>query len=84
MELLLEGRVNGAMVNGNWGSWLSWNTCSVTCGGGVRNRTRNCDNPPPDDNGDACVGDSLEIGECFTQNCPISKPFLFCINRTFL
>ena len=60
-------------LDGNWGSWLSWTTCTVTCGGGVRHRTRNCDNPPPGENGKGCGDNSTETGDCFTQNCPISK-----------
>ena len=76
LELLFGDENADTIRNGNWGSWQSWTTCSVTCGGGLRNRTRSCNNPPPDDDGQGCGGNSVEIGECFTQICPISR-FIF-------
>ena len=47
--------------------------CTVSCGGGVRNRTRNCDNPVPSDAGKDCINNDSEQGACYTQNCPIRK-----------
>ena len=35
------------IVNGDWGVWGAWSTCSMTCGSGTRARSRSCDNPAP-------------------------------------
>ena len=45
-------------VNGNWGSWDTWNNCSHTCGGGVRSRTRLCNDPKPKNGGAACASNA--------------------------
>ena len=50
-------------VSGEWGSWSLWSSCTRTCGGGVSERTRQCDNPAPECGGNICHGDSGESSE---------------------
>lgn len=57
-------------MNGNWGGWNAWNTCSQTCGGGTRSRNKECNNPYPSDGGLVCQGDSQESSDCSTKVCP--------------
>ncbi|XP_056393962.1 properdin isoform X2 [Hyla sarda] len=55
---------------GGWSSWSSWSSCSVTCQVGQRQRTRECNNPPPSCNGE-CIGHPIEVEKCDTQQiCP--------------
>ncbi|XP_065181024.1 uncharacterized protein LOC135811715 [Sycon ciliatum] len=58
--------------NGNWGQWSSWN-CSAPCGLGVRQRTRECNNPQPRNGGMDCYGDGVERNtteSCIITACP--------------
>ena len=59
-------------VNGEWGPWVSWSSCSLSCGkGGNQRRQRKCDNPKPRGNGINCVGDSSQSKSCIhTDLCP--------------
>lgn len=56
-------------VNGVWGSWSGWSTCSATCGTGLRNRKRYCDNPTPEDGGNYCTGTNNEYETCSKVSC---------------
>ena len=55
-------------VNGGWGNWNDWATCSATCGGGVQSRTRGCTDPSPQGSGDQCPTDANNDEE-ETQAC---------------
>ncbi|XP_065181025.1 hemicentin-1-like [Sycon ciliatum] len=59
-------------VNGNWSPWSPW-SCSTTCGGGVRSRTRTCDNPPASAGGVNCSGNAMQanLTLCNVAPCPI-------------
>merc|ERR1711894_14176 len=56
-------------VNGRWSSWSSYGRCSVTCGSGVKYRTRSCSNPPPKNRGLKCLGASSQSTSCGTSPC---------------
>ncbi|ESN93354.1 hypothetical protein HELRODRAFT_89118, partial [Helobdella robusta] len=58
-------------VNGNWGSWTEWSSCTLSCGGGMRKRERRCDNPPPSNDGKFCPGSDQQIDYCNKEECPV-------------
>ena len=59
-------------VDGNWGHWEHWSTCSVTCGGGNRQRFRTCDSPSPANGGEPCSGERHQTdNHCNSFNCPV-------------
>ena len=60
---------NSYVVNCVWGSWDTWATCTVTCGGGVQVRTRKIDTHE-ENSGTACSGVSTEQQTCSTGTCP--------------
>uniref|UniRef100_A0AAG5CYG4 Peptidase M12B domain-containing protein n=1 Tax=Anopheles atroparvus TaxID=41427 RepID=A0AAG5CYG4_ANOAO len=59
--------------NGGWGSWSSFGRCSRSCGGGVQNRTRECDSPKPRNGGKFCSGMRIDYRPCNIQPCPDSR-----------
>uniref|UniRef100_A0A8C8FJK9 Thrombospondin 1b n=1 Tax=Oncorhynchus tshawytscha TaxID=74940 RepID=A0A8C8FJK9_ONCTS len=58
-------------INGNWGPWSLWDTCSATCGGGAQTRKRLCNDPAPKYGGKECQGDSKATQQCNKNACPI-------------
>jgi hypothetical protein len=58
------------LVNGNWGTWQDWNSCSVTCGSGSRSRYHECNNPQPAHGGSNCQGNDTDIESCSMKLCP--------------
>ncbi|XP_035996829.1 hemicentin-1 isoform X1 [Fundulus heteroclitus] len=59
-------------VHGKWSSWMSWGPCSVSCGGGSRERTRLCASPAPQHGGRKCEGNDVHTDFCNGDPCPIS------------
>ena len=57
-------------VEGGWGKWYPWSSCSVSCGGGIRERTRFCNYPPPPKNGKDCAGSGESSESCNEHPCP--------------
>ncbi|XP_076872442.1 hemicentin-1 isoform X2 [Brachyhypopomus gauderio] len=58
-------------VDGKWSSWVSWGACSVSCGGGTRQRTRLCASPAPQHGGRQCEGNDIHVDFCNSEPCPI-------------
>ena len=44
--------------------------CSKTCGEGLKNRTRECNNPAPMYGGNSCNGTNQETDTCNERKCP--------------
>ncbi|XP_057313086.1 SCO-spondin-like isoform X2 [Hydractinia symbiolongicarpus] len=73
---LFENRTVSCMltpcpVNGMWGNW-TYSSCSKTCGGGVLERTRMCNNPTPAGGGNLCLKTDNQTSaerETQTQAC---------------
>ena len=59
------------VVNGKWGEWGPWGSCSETevCNRGSQVRTRQCNNPAPQNGGEVCPGTGSESQECPKTNC---------------
>lgn len=64
-------------ADGHWSAWSPWGQCSVSCGNGKKSRFRMCDNPPPMNGGDFCVGDPVDWTRC-SSVCPGKFIKIFC------
>ncbi|KAM3835876.1 properdin-like, partial [Diretmus argenteus] len=59
-------------VDGVWGSWGPFTSCSVTCGVGHELSIRRCDNPAPNHGGKSCAGAESRTSICKTNvHCPV-------------
>ncbi|TRZ22552.1 hypothetical protein HGM15179_004536 [Zosterops borbonicus] len=58
-------------VDGKWSPWSSWSACSVSCGGGSRQRTRHCSDPAPQFGGHKCEGSDIQMDFCNSDPCPV-------------
>uniref|UniRef100_A0A8C4U7D5 Hemicentin-1 n=1 Tax=Falco tinnunculus TaxID=100819 RepID=A0A8C4U7D5_FALTI len=57
-------------VHGGFSDWLDWRACSVTCGQGVQERVRQCNNPLPANGGRKCEGPDTDVRSCHNKPCP--------------
>ena len=82
--------VDGGWALGNsvevvWSSWSPWEGCSVTCGGGIRGRTRTCNATWPNYGGKRCVGDTYNTTTCSTPPCPGTQWYMhICISYGYI
>ncbi|KAG8231139.1 hypothetical protein J437_LFUL009844 [Ladona fulva] len=65
--------IDGPPVSGGWSEWSPWQ-CSVTCGGGIGRRTRECNNPTPNVFGFGCEGPLVSEGSCNQFPCGTVSP----------
>ena len=56
-----------------WGDWEAWSDCSVTCGTGVQERTRECESS----DFWLCQGRPLDRRLCGETDCPSNMSVLF-------
>ncbi|XP_057298019.1 SCO-spondin-like isoform X2 [Hydractinia symbiolongicarpus] len=68
-------KVKDCPVHGLWGSWGAYSDCSVTCGGGIRQKFRACNNPAPAHGGRTCYGSNRFVSVCNTKHCPVDGGF---------
>ncbi|KAJ6656242.1 hypothetical protein lerEdw1_003970 [Lerista edwardsae] len=57
-------------VDGAWGPWRPYSSCTRTCGGGIKSTTRLCNRPEPKHGGKYCVGRRMKFRSCNTESCP--------------
>ncbi|XP_061163025.1 A disintegrin and metalloproteinase with thrombospondin motifs adt-1-like [Saccostrea echinata] len=62
-------------VDTEWSDWTAWGDCSVSCGSGYQQRSRNCTNPRPQNSGLNCLGTIAETQTCNPSPCPINGGF---------
>ena len=68
-------------VNGIWGTWGRYGSCSKPCNGGVQERFRHCNKPAPAYGGKGCPGSAKTVRSCNTHKCP--GKFLYFIFPVF-
>ncbi|KAG2469773.1 HMCN2 protein, partial [Polypterus senegalus] len=61
-------------VQSGYSDWTAWGPCSASCGQGVQERTRLCNNPIPSNGGRPCEGKDTETRMCHSKLCPGSVP----------
>lgn len=58
---------------------FSYSECSRSCGGGVQQAERFCNNPQPANGGRYCLGKRIKYRSCATKDCPTNEDFRYCI-----
>ena len=75
MRLALPGITSSAFistVDGGYTDWTEFSECTVSCGGGTQERSRDCTKPKPAHGGRDCegLGPAKESQTCNTEACP--------------
>ncbi|KAJ8361216.1 hypothetical protein SKAU_G00177410 [Synaphobranchus kaupii] len=60
-------------IEGAWGVWSPFGTCSRTCGGGIKMAVRECNRPVPRNGGKYCVGRRMKFRSCNSEPCSRQK-----------
>ncbi|XP_028033277.1 uncharacterized protein LOC114245334 [Bombyx mandarina] len=60
-------------VDGGWSPWSPWSPCYGSCDQlGHQRRYRECNNPPPFEDGIMCSGEVEQIRSCYLTNCTVN------------
>ncbi|KAJ7996191.1 hypothetical protein DPEC_G00234490 [Dallia pectoralis] len=62
--------IDKTKVEGRWGRWGTFGSCSRTCGGGIQLAKRECNNPVPCNGGKYCQGVRVKYRSCNLNPCP--------------
>lgn len=57
-------------IDGGWSNW-AFTACSVSCGLGVKQGSRECNNPAPKYGGKPCEGPVAKTMDCREKDCPV-------------
>ena len=68
-------------VDGGFSDWTLEGNCSVTCGDGIQNRVRFCNNPTPAHGGRERQGPERDIVPCTLSTCLIKSVAMLTIER---
>ena len=60
-------------MDGGWSDWSRFSPCSKTCGGGLKTRIRDCNDPSPSGGGEECQGEYFQSGDCNKDPCKSHK-----------
>ncbi|XP_060047729.1 A disintegrin and metalloproteinase with thrombospondin motifs 20 isoform X2 [Erinaceus europaeus] len=71
--LCVNKEMETRLVDGEWGPWGPYSSCSRTCGGGIKSTSRLCNRPEPRNGGKYCVGRRMKFRSCNTDSCPKGK-----------
>ncbi|XP_053322587.1 SCO-spondin-like [Spea bombifrons] len=63
------------LLDGGWGPWSPWTSCSQTCGKGIQTRSRKCDSPTPQNGGRDCQAEGQQQRDCQDVECPEPGPW---------
>ena len=60
-----------------WTQWSAWSECSSTCGTGLQERNRVCQNQIASSLNNSCDGGTRDTRTCAASSCKWQAPFIF-------
>ena len=70
-----------SLVDCKWGDWEAWESCSESCGTGMKQRSRYFTQMAMHD-GNNCTGQSTESQMCYNGPCHGSLFFIFFVSHS--
>lgn len=66
-----------------WGPWSNWASCTVTCGGGLKERQR-AKKVQTEHDGIDCAGSSIDTAACMENPCPGAICVIYTLQITMV